>query len=118
MKSQLEWHMEKRFSPRKEIDSSVLIFNDQVGSIKALVKNISAQGMLVDTGRPTLPEGAIVELAGPASWKLESKTGLPKALIVHSKDGKAGLMVTANRQEAVDLSQGTSTIRLKKQGSL
>lgn len=88
--------MEHRFSPRKEINASVLVFQKTIGCIKALVKNVSAHGMLVDTGRSTLPKGVVVELAGPASWKLESKMGLPKALIVHSKNGKAGLMLTTN----------------------
>ena len=89
--------MEHRLSPREEIKSSVLVFQNTIGCIKALVKNVSAHGMLVDTGRSTLPKGLVVELAGPASWKFESKTGLPKALIIHSKDGEAGLMVTTNR---------------------
>lgn len=86
--------MEHRFSPRTEINSSVLVFQETIGCLKALVKNVSMHGMLVDTGRSTLPMGIVVELAGPVSWKFESKTGLPKALIIHSKDGKAGLMLT------------------------
>jgi hypothetical protein len=93
----MEGNMEHRFSPRKEINSSVIVYQEQIGFIKAAVKNVSAFGMLVDTGRSTLPKGAVVELAGPASWKLESKMGLPKALIIHAKDGQMGLMLIANR---------------------
>ena len=89
--------MEHRFSPRKESNSSVLVFQNQIGCIKAFIKNVSPHGMLVDTGKYTLPKGAVVELAGPASWELQSKMGLPKALIVHSKDGMAGLMLTAGQ---------------------
>jgi hypothetical protein len=96
----LEEDVEHRFSPRKEINSSVLVFQKAIGCIKALVKNVSAHGMLVDTGRSTLPQGVVVELAGPASWKWESKLGLPKALIIHSKDGKAGLMLTTSRKNS------------------
>lgn len=91
--------MEHRFSPRKEINSSVIVYQKQFGLITAAVKNVSAYGMLVDTGRSTLPKGAVVELAGPASWTLESKTGLPKALIIHAKDGQTGLMLIANREK-------------------
>jgi len=94
--------MEHRLSPRKEINSYIIVFQKQNGFIKGLVKNISRHGMLVDTGRSTLPNGAVVELAGPASWKLESKMGLPKALIIHSKDGEAGLMLTTNRGKIAD----------------
>jgi hypothetical protein len=85
--------MEKRFSPRQEINSSVLVFQNNIGCINALVKNISSHGMLLDTGQCTLPTGAVVELAGPASQQLESIMGLPKAFIVHSDHGKAGLLV-------------------------
>lgn len=106
--------MEKRYNPRKETNSSVLVFHKKMGCIKALVKNFSAHGMLVDTERSTLPKGSVVELAGPASWKLESRTGLPKALIIHSEDGKAGLMLTEDSGKIAELSGVRTTISLKK----
>jgi hypothetical protein len=108
--------MEKRFTPRKEINSSVLVFHKKMGCIKGLVKNISTHGMLVDTERSTLPKGSIVELAGPASWKLESRTGLPKALIIHSKDGKVGLMLTEDSGKIAELAGVRTTIAMKKRG--
>jgi hypothetical protein len=108
--------MEKRFNPRKEINSSVLVFHKKTGCIKALVKNFSMYGMLVDTEQSTLPKGSMVELAGPASWKLESRAGLPKALIIHSQDGKAGLMLTEDSGKITELSGITATISLKKRG--
>jgi len=96
--------MENRFSPRMEITSSVLVFHRTIGCIKGLVKNVSAYGMFVDTGQTTLPKGTVVELAGPASWKFESRMGLPKALIIHSHDGKSGLMLTANSGRLAEIS--------------
>jgi hypothetical protein len=87
--------MEKRYSPRKEINSSVLIFHKMTGCIKGLVKNVSTYGMLVNMGRSTLTKGSVVELAGPASWKLESGAGLPKALVIHANDGNVGLLLIA-----------------------
>jgi hypothetical protein len=95
--------MEHRFSPRKGTNSPVMIYQNQIGFITASVKNVSANGMLVDTGRFALPKGSIVELAGAASWKLESKRGLPKALIIHAADGLTGLMLIANRGKVADL---------------
>jgi hypothetical protein len=86
--------MERRYEPRTQIDSSVLIFHKKVGCIKGFVKNFSLHGLLVDTEQSTLPKGSVVELAGPASWSFKSRNGLPKGLIIHSKDGKAGLMLT------------------------
>jgi len=106
--------MEQRFNHRMEITSFVLVFQKQIGWIKALVKNVSTHGMLVDTGRSTLPKGTVVELAGPAAWQLESKMGLPKAMTIHSKDGKAGLMLIATKWKIADLSRTTNTIGLKK----
>ena len=106
--------MEHRFNAREEVNSPVLVFHELVGCIKALVKNVSTNGMLVDTGRSTLPKGVVVELAGPASWKLESKTGLPKALVVHSENGKAGLMLEANSTRIARLPGIGTTLSLKK----
>ena len=88
--------MEHRCSPRKETNSSVLVFHMKKGWIRALVKNISEQGMLICTGRAKLPVGDIVELAGPAAWKLESSMGLPKGFIVHSDGVRMGLMLVTN----------------------
>lgn len=88
--------MDHRCSPRKEAKLSVLMFHMKRGWISALVKNISEQGMLVYTGRSILPVGDIVELAGPAAWPLKCKSGLPKAIIVHSEGRKMGLMLTSN----------------------
>ena len=109
--------MQKRFSPRKKINSSVLVFHKKMGCIKGLVKNVSTHGMLVDTGRSTLPNGSVVELAGPASWKLESRAGLPRALIVHSKDGEVGLMLTEDSGKITELSGVRTTIALKKRST-
>jgi len=107
--------MEKRYSPRKETNSSVLVFHKTLGCIKALVKNFSAHGMLVDTEQSTLPIGSVVELAGPASWSLESRTGLPKGLIIHSQHGKAGLMLTKESSGKIaELFGVRTTITLKK----
>ena len=108
--------MEHRFSTRNEVNLSVLIFHKLHGCIKALVKNASRDGMLVEMERSVLPKGSVVELAGPASWGLQSKTGLPKALVIHSKDGKAGLMLDASSTTTDGLPEFRSTLCLKKRG--
>ena len=105
--------MERRYNTRTQISSSILIFHRRMGTLKGLVINISIRGMLIDTGQCALPKGSVVELAGPASCKLESRTGLPKGLIIHSRDGKAGLMLTEESGEIAELS-GMSTITWQK----
>jgi hypothetical protein len=88
----MEEDMEPCLNTRKAINSHIMIFISPTGFIKASIKNISADGMLVDTGQSTLPMGAVVELAGAGAWQLESKLGLPKALITHTdKDGHTTL---------------------------
>lgn len=94
--------MEHRFSPRVITNSPVMIYDKQIGFIDAFVRNVSATGMLVDTGRFSLTKGAVVELAGAASWRLESKTDLPKALIIHTKHGQTGLLLIAHTSEDID----------------
>jgi len=108
--------MERRYNPRTETNSTVLIFHRGMGCVKGSVKNFSSHGMLVDTEDSTLPKGSVVELAGPASWRIKNKTGLPKGLIVHSKDGKVGLMLATESVEIVELSGDGTTISLKKRG--
>jgi hypothetical protein len=94
----MEEDMEHRWNPRKEIDSPVMIYQEQTGNIKASVKNISANGMLVDMGQLMLTKGAIVELAGATMRSIESKMVCLKALIVHANEGLAGLMLIENRE--------------------
>lgn len=96
--------MERRYNPRARINSSVLIFHKKMGCIKGLVKNISTNGMYIETGQYALPKGSVIELAGPASWKLKSRTGLPKGLVIHSEDGKLGLLLTAGSGEIAEMS--------------
>lgn len=106
--------MEHRFNSRKEVHSPIIVFEKQIGFINASVKNSSVGGMLVDAGRLTLPKGRVVELAGEAAWRLESKTGLPKALIIHAKDGLMGLMLLASTKAADPPGSYTSAIGARK----
>lgn len=84
--------MERRWHPRKEIDSRVMVYREGLGNFMAAVKNISADGMLVDTGRYALAKGVIVELADAALNGLQSSLLRLRALIVHADDRAAGLM--------------------------
>ena len=109
--------MERRYNPRTETNSTVLIFDEGMGCIKGLVKNFSSHGLLIDTERSMLRKGSVVELAGPASWRIKNNTSHPKGLIVHSKDGKAGLMLSTESGEIVELSGDRTIISLKKWGN-
>jgi hypothetical protein len=99
----MEGGMEHRAKTRKEINYPILIHHNPTGFINALIMNVSADGMLVDTGQFSLPKGAVVELAGTGSWLLESKMGLPKAIITHAKNGQAGLMLLSSVRKVAEL---------------
>ena len=88
--------MENRWTTRKEIIYPIMVYHNPIGFIYSLVMNVSADGMLVDTGKFTLPRGAVVELVGTGSWNSESKMGLPKAFIARANYGLAGLMLLSS----------------------
>lgn len=84
--------MEHRWNPRKEITSPVMVYQERIGLIRAEVKNISANGMLVNLGQSALSKGAVVELVGATLRRFQSKVLRLRALIVHTDEGLAGLM--------------------------
>jgi hypothetical protein len=86
--------MDHRLPISKNDNLPIMIFHNPIGFINALIKNMSRHEILVETAQYSLPKGAIVELAGAGAWQLESKMGLPKALISHAgKYGETVLML-------------------------
>ena len=47
--------MEKRWSLRKPIKLDVLLHHDAAGVMKCITRDISLEGMFIETDRPTLP---------------------------------------------------------------
>jgi hypothetical protein len=90
--------MEHRWYPRLAIDSPVMVYQEQIGLVKAAVKNISADGVLVDMGRYALSKGAIIELVVATVERLQSRMLRLRALIVHADEGVAGLMFIGDRR--------------------
>jgi hypothetical protein len=84
--------MEHRWNSRKKVNSIITVHLQQFGAIKAMVKNISRTGMLLDTRQFNLPRGSVVELAYTVLRKLERETVRIKALTIHAGDGLAGIM--------------------------
>ncbi|MEJ2573620.1 MAG: hypothetical protein P8164_08565 [Gammaproteobacteria bacterium] len=96
--------MEHRWNPRKEMDSRVTVYRHGLGDFMAAVKNISAEGMLVDTGQYALPKGVMVELAAAALDGLQSSLLRLRALTVHADDdGAAGLMFIGDKRNIAAL---------------
>jgi hypothetical protein len=95
--------MEHRWHPRDEIDSPVMVYQKEVGLIKATVRNISADGMLVDMGRFAMAKGTMVALAGAAISRFQGPLLQLRALIIHGNDGLAGLMFVGGRHNVAAL---------------
>jgi hypothetical protein len=88
--------MEHRWNSRTEINSTVTVYPKHFGAVKAMVKNISKHGMLLETDQFSLAKGGVVELAYTAFRKVASETVRLKALTIHASGGLAGLMFIEN----------------------
>jgi hypothetical protein len=95
--------MERRWNARKEFNSTVMVYQERAGIIRVSVKNVSADGMLMETGRSVLSKGALVELTGETLRKHGNKMTRLKGLIVHAKDGLAGLMFVGDTTGVIAL---------------
>ena len=95
--------MEHRWHPREEIDSPVMVYQKKIGMIKAVVRNISVDGMLVDLGRFAMAKGTVVALAGATVSGLQGQLLQLRALIIHSNDSLAGLMFVGGRHSLAAL---------------
>lgn len=86
--------MEHRLTTFQKHNLPFMIYHNPFGFVNALIKKTCKNEIHVETTQWPLPQGAVVERAGAGSWQLESKMGLPKALISHtSKDGETALML-------------------------
>ena len=98
--------MEHRWYPRQEIELPVMVYQEQIGMIRAAVKNIGTNGVLVDMGRYVLSKGVIVKLVDATMKSLQSKMSRLRALIVHADEGVAGLMFIGDRRDVAALWKG------------
>ncbi len=88
--------MDHRWTARKETNYPIVLYHKPIGYIVSYVKNVSVDGMLVETGEVTLPKGVVVEIAATESPNLERKIELPKAFITRANQGLAGLMLISS----------------------
>ena len=85
--------LEQRWSHRKPISMDVTLYYPPMGTIPGKTRNISLEGMCVDTGGVTLPEHARVEI----EFTTRAGTGMLShrmpAYVVHNTPHGLGLML-------------------------
>lgn len=85
--------VEHRWSPRKPISMEVSLFYPPLGSIKGKTRNISLEGMYVETEGAEIPQQARLEVAFITRQGDREKIHRLPAYVVHSRDKGVGLML-------------------------
>jgi len=89
--------MEHRWNPRRQIEGELMVRYPDGGVRQAQVINCSVDGLLVEWGPAPPAKGALVALAEATACRFHGDRFPLKALIVHSGEGRAGLMFMAGR---------------------
>ena len=84
--------MEKRWSMRKEIQLDVMLHHDRAGVIKCKTRDISLEGMFIETQSGTLPVDEQVHLDFILQNDNSNKLHHIRAKIVRTTDTGMGLM--------------------------
>ncbi len=96
--------MEHRLSERTVLDTHVAIYYNSLGLLQAKAINLSRHGMLVNTGRLSLPLHALIEVAFPLVKGVRKQPLRTKAMVVRVGRNGIGLMF-GNEIEAVEAGQ-------------
>src|SRR3569623_2788647 len=83
--------LEHRWSQRISMDLNAIVFHRPLGLVRAKIVDVSREGVLIDTGRISLPPYSIVELTFPLDMDGKPKLLPPEALVVHQRLGRHGL---------------------------
>ncbi len=105
--------MERRWYPRISVTTKVRLNLDSICNITARVKNISKDGMLLDTGPVVLGRGTIVELIGIKDQEFVMETVRLRALTVHVIGGLAGIMFLDEGLEITALWDEFAAVKLQ-----
>ena len=85
--------LEHRWSSRKEISLDVNLYYPPVGMINGTTRNISLEGMFVDTHGIDIPRQARLEVAFRTQHGNREKVHRLPAYVVHGSEGGVGLML-------------------------
>lgn len=91
---------EKRRHPRLPIALDVFLEYPPLGMVRGTTRNVSLEGMFVETGHFTVPRGATVQVALPLERGLAG-TYRFRARVVHSRPGGVGLVLHSAEIDAM-----------------
>lgn len=85
--------MEHRWSERKNIAMDVTLHYEPIGRIDGKTRDISLEGMFIETDGVVLPPRAEVTVSFLTSEQGTEKTHNVPAYVVHNRDAGMGLML-------------------------
>jgi len=91
--------MEKRWSRRTPINLDVALRYDGLGMLRGRARDLSLEGMFIDTGRVALPDYAVVEINFAVSEGETRRVHAVHAVVVRTSRGGVGTMF---RQVSLD----------------
>lgn len=91
--------MEHRYAQRKSVELRVWLTGSRFENRPARVRNLSLDGVFIETFRDSLPAGSFVSISVPPGHAGAQRGCCLGALVVHSKGNGAGLMFSASRSE-------------------
>ena len=83
--------MERRWSPREPFAASILLHHPAFEALSCQGKDVSMEGMAVDTGEATLPQYESMDAEITLDVGGQKETYDVNVLVVHSKEGGAVL---------------------------
>lgn len=99
--------LEHRWSERKSMDINAIVFHRPLGLVRAKIVDVSREGVLINTGRISLPPCSIVELTFTLDMDGKTKLHQAEAIVVHQRLGHHGLMF---KDFSLDMSQTLRTM--------
>ncbi len=106
--------MENRWSERTPLEISLMVYFAPVGLIRATSKDVSANGMSIDTGRIALASDETIEVTFVYPVSIEGVSLTLTAHVVYSSDNGSGVEFLNHTFEALDAINPSNQSSMKK----
>ena len=86
-----ELHMEHRWYPRTPIDIDALLYRRGKPSASAQIRNLSTDGMLLESKAVEFAQNSVLEVASTAGRKSNIQNYRVSAVVVHGENDRFGV---------------------------